>query len=262
MCRVGTAGGSFRGAARRDAEGNLCYSRRTGKAQWGASAMIFFHIMRSLDELLYELMTWLFFYPVTLWRAVRHPLRTMDYATSELGKDHSEQFRETLRPPIFLLVTLILAHVVEIAAVGDSKLVSSHAGLADLINDDTTLIVFRIIAFALFPVTMATIETWLMREPVDRGTLQQPFYAQCFLAAPFALALSLASTGIRISNTGIETDGILLVLAATVSYVWTEAIWLERSTRRGWPRALAGAAGGFAVCMLILAALAWLLGGS
>jgi len=224
--------------------------------------MLFFHIMRSLDELLYELMTWLLFYPVTLWRAVRHPLQTMDYARSELGKDHGEQFRETLRPPIFLLVTLCLAHVVEVAAVGDSNLVSSQVGLADLINDDTTLIVFRIIAVALFPVAMATIETALLRKPVDRSTLQQPFYAQCFLAGPFALALSFASIGIRISNGWIETDGVLLVLAATIFYVWTEARWLQRSTGCQWPSAIAGSVGGFAICMLILAALARLFGGS
>src|SRR5262249_51233372 len=154
---------------------------------------------------------------------------------------------------IFLLVTLCLAHVVEVAAVGDSNLVTSQVGLADLINDDTTLIVFRIIAFALFPVTMATVETALLRKAIDRSTLQQPFYAQCFLAPPFALALSLASVGIRISNSWIETDGILLVLAATLFYVWTEAVWLQRSTRRGWTVAVAGSVGGFAVCMLILA---------
>jgi hypothetical protein len=185
----------------------------------------------------------------------------MEFATSELRKEHGEQFRETLRPPIFLLVTLCIAHAVEIAAVGDSNLVNSHAGLADLINDDTTLIVFRIIAFALFPVAMATIETRLMREPVDRTT-QQPFYAQCFLAGPFALALSLASTGIRISNSWIEIDGLVLVAAASGFYIWTEAVWLQRSTRRGWALAVAGSVGGFIICMLILATIARTLGGS
>ncbi len=85
--------------------------------------MIFFHILKSLDELLYELMTWLFFYPVTLWRALRHPLRMMEYARTELRKNPEDQFRETLRPPIFLLVTLVIAHIVELDVVGDSKLI-------------------------------------------------------------------------------------------------------------------------------------------
>ena len=224
--------------------------------------MIFFHILKSIDELLYELMTWLLFYPVTLWRAVRHPLRTMDYARAELKKKDSDQFRATLRPPIFLFVTVMIAHVVELQAVGDSPIIYSQGGLADLVNDDTSLIVLRILAFALFPVAMAAIETMLSRQPINRDTLQQPFYAQCYLAAPFALFLSLASTGIRISNSWIESGSLAVVLAATIFYVWTQARWLERSTSRTWRLALAGSVLGFLICTLIIAGMAALFGGA
>src|SRR3954454_17756122 len=99
--------------------------------------MIFFHILKSFDELLYELMTWLLFYPVTLWRTIRHPLRSMVYVKAELHKKSSDQFRDALRPPIFLFVTVIIAHVVELQLVGDSAIVSNQGGLADLVNDDT-----------------------------------------------------------------------------------------------------------------------------
>lgn len=223
--------------------------------------MIFFHILRSFDELLYELMTWLLFWPVTLWRSVRHPLRTMEYARTELLKASSDQFRAALRPPIFLFVTVIVAHVVELQVVGDSPIVNAHSGLADLINDDTSLIVLRIMGFALFPVAMAAIETRLSRKPVNRDTLQQPFYAQCYLTAPFALALSFASTAIRVSNSSIEDGGVALALIATALYVATETKWLERSTGRGWLRAFAGSLLGFVVCALIIAGMAGLLGG-
>jgi hypothetical protein len=224
--------------------------------------MIFFHILKSIDELLYELMTWLIFYPVTLWRSVRHPLRTMEYARTELQKKDSEQFRSTLRPPIFLFVTVILAHLVELQAVGDSPIVSNSGGIADLINDDTSLLVLRIMGFALFPVIMAAAEALLAGEKVNRDTLQQPFYAQCYLATPFALALSLASTGIRISNSWIEDGGVALVFVASILYIWAEATWLDRTTGRGWQRAIAGATGGFLVCTLIFAGMAAMLGGA
>ncbi len=38
--------------------------------------MSFFQILRSVEDFLYEVMTWLVFYPRTLWRVIRHP-RTM-----------------------------------------------------------------------------------------------------------------------------------------------------------------------------------------
>lgn len=223
--------------------------------------MIFFHILKSLDELLYELMTWLFFYPVTLWRALRHPLRMMEYARTELRKNPEDQFRETLRPPIFLLVTLVIAHIVELDVVGDSMLIGIHEGLADYINDDTTLIIFRIVAFALFPVVMATIETHLTRARINRSTLQQPFYAQCFLAAPFALALSLASTAIRYSNAALQSAGIAVVFVSSAVYIWTQARWLHESTPASGPRALASTIAGFAGCTLILVGVAKMVGG-
>lgn len=223
--------------------------------------MIFFHILKSLDELLYELMTWLFFYPVTLWRSVSRPLRMMEYARTELRKKTGDQFRETLRPPIFLLVTLVIAHIVELEVVGDSKLVTSHEGLADYINDDTTLIIFRIVAFALFPVMMATIETHLMKERINRSTLQQPFYAQCFLAAPFALALSLASTAIRYSNADLQTAGIIVIAVSSIAYIWTQTRWLRQSTPASGSRALASTLAGFAGCTLLLVGFAKMIGG-
>ena len=36
--------------------------------------MNFLKLIQSLDELLYEIMSWLIFYPVTLWRALTRPL--------------------------------------------------------------------------------------------------------------------------------------------------------------------------------------------
>ena len=35
-------------------------------------------ILRSLEEFLYEVMTWLVMYPRTLWRAVRNPVSIAD----------------------------------------------------------------------------------------------------------------------------------------------------------------------------------------
>ena len=217
--------------------------------------------LKSLDDLLYEVMTWLVFYPVTLWRSVRHPLRTMQYARSELGKEDSLQFRETLRPAVFLLVTVILAYVVELALVGESAVVTSQIGVANLIDDNQSMMIMRIFAFALFPVIMASVETSLGRKPIDRDTLEIPFHAQCFLAAPFVLSLSLAITAIRAPDPSIEPPAFLSALAVSVAYIWMEGAWLVRSTGRGWGLALPGAIGGFIGSMLILWSLVWLLGG-
>ena len=52
--------------------------------------MNFFNLLQSLDELLYEVMSWLVFYPITLWRTLVRPLKMMDYSDVEQG-DASDQ---------------------------------------------------------------------------------------------------------------------------------------------------------------------------
>lgn len=234
-----------------------CSARQRGRSR----TMPFLHVARSLDDLLYEIMTWLVFYPVTLWRSIRHPLRTMDYARGELGKEPGTQFGETLRPPIFLLVTVMLAYAVELAAVGESAIVNSDTGVANLIDDDQSVMIFRIVAFALFPAVMAAIEARLAREPINRHTLQIPFYAQCFLAAPFVLALCLVTTGVRRPEHWLEPASFIAAAAATALYIWAEASWFVRSTNCGWIRSTSAAIGGTLGCLVVLGLLAWLLGG-
>ena len=40
-------------------------------------------ILRSFEEFLFEAVSWLVFYPLTLWRILRGPLAAMDYSDRE-----------------------------------------------------------------------------------------------------------------------------------------------------------------------------------
>jgi hypothetical protein len=41
--------------------------------------MDFMRILQSLEEFLYEVMSWLVFYPRALWRTLRHPVAVAIY---------------------------------------------------------------------------------------------------------------------------------------------------------------------------------------
>ena len=143
-------------------------------------------------------MSWLVFYPRTLWRSVRHPLQMMERAESELKLPAPEQFRDVVSPPIFLLLTVIAANGFEVAVVGNNPLIDNGIGLAGLITDNTSLILFRLIAFASLPIISAVFALAVMRRPVDRDTLQPLFYAQCFVTTPVVLLFSIAETLTRL----------------------------------------------------------------
>ena len=72
-------------------------------------------ILRSVEELLYEVISWLLFYPRTLWMTVMRPLRTMRYSDSEQRDRPEQQYLETLSPPLFLVLSILLAHGAELA---------------------------------------------------------------------------------------------------------------------------------------------------
>jgi hypothetical protein len=43
----------------------------------------FLKLLRSVEDLLFEVLTWIIYYPRTLWMVMRHPLQMIDYSDHE-----------------------------------------------------------------------------------------------------------------------------------------------------------------------------------
>lgn len=71
--------------------------------------MDFVKLLKSLEEPPYELVSWLVFYPITLWRTLTRPLETTRCADLELTDKPEDQYEDTASPPMFLLITLVIA---------------------------------------------------------------------------------------------------------------------------------------------------------
>ncbi len=187
--------------------------------------MNFMQLLSSLDEFLYELMSWLVFYPITLWRTLRRPLRMMDYAGDELGDATEEQYTDTLSPPLFLVVSLVISHLIELALIGESVLVKSTRGLSALVSDATSLLLLRLLIFSLFPMVMATQLVRRQHKRITRDTLKPPFYSQCYVTAPFALVVGLGGTLFHYTLWWAPLAGLALILAALVWYGTLQSLW-------------------------------------
>lgn len=190
--------------------------------------MNFMLLLKSLDDLLYEIMTWLVFYPVTMWRTLRRPWTMMEYADTELDDAAEQQFTDTLSPPLFLLLTLLLSHTIELTVLGESPLVASKKGLASLITDDTSLLILRLLVFSIFPLIMGVRMVRKQKLTLTRDTLRQPFYSQCYLAAPFALLLGLGAIGSQSHWPELRYAGLALMLVALLWYGVLQSLWFAR----------------------------------
>lgn len=201
--------------------------------------MNFMQFLKSLDDLLYEIITWLVFYPITLWRTIRHPFVMMAYADSELEDAPEQQYPDVLSPPIFLLLTLLLSHTIELALVGQSSIVADKRGLAGLISDDTSLLLMRLLFFAIFPLIMAVALLRRRKERLTRDSLKPLFYAQCYPASVFALVLGIGSLVTQMpGGPAFRNAGLAIILAAFLWYGSLQTLWfthtLEISKLRGF----------------------------
>jgi hypothetical protein len=208
--------------------------------------MGFVQLLKALDELLYEVMSWLVFYPITLWRTLARPLGMMDYADTELADRPEQQYADTLPPPLFLLLTLLLSHAIELALVGQNPLIADTKGLSELVHDDTSLLILRLLLFSLPPLIMAARMVRGRKTGLNRDTLRVPFYSQCYIAAPFALILGIATIMARLPSAWAEVVmlGILLIVLDFLWYGIVQARWfaakLNVSVVRGFGMATVG----------------------
>jgi hypothetical protein len=198
--------------------------------------MGFLQLLRSIEELLYEIMAWLVFYPRTLGRVIRHPLQMLKYSERELGDASAEQYTDTLSPPLFLMLTILLAHGVELSF---GQKVDAPTGVVGKLfaNSEETMLLFRSVTFSIFPLMFAVAAVNRSEQDLDRSTLRRPFFSQCYLAALFALVISLLSTALAIGDRNTQMAAIIMIGLAVLIYVGLQAAWLKTRLPMGSIRA-------------------------
>lgn len=210
-------------------------------------------ILRSVEELLYEVMSWLLFYPRTLVMTLRHPLRTMRYSDSEQRDRPEKQYLETLSPPLFLVLSILLAHGIEMAF--GFRPAEGHTALGRLVvGNDQNLLVFRALMFSLSPLLFAWVSLRLAKRKIDRDSLRAPFFAQCYLSGATSIVVSVAALGVR--NPGLWTTaaGLAAVALATVWYLTIQHLWLRQAEGVGRVRAWLWAMVTFGAASLLVGA--------
>lgn len=202
--------------------------------------MNFMAIIRSLEEFVYEIVTWLVFYPRLFLQVLLRPMSALAYARAEFDKPQEDRFDAALSPLLFLLLSLLISHLAELAA---RETATGYAIMTSgILKSDFNLVVFRAVLFASFPLAFAVEEVARARTPLARSALMAPFYVQCLPAAVYALVVGLGILAEQ--RPGTEGIGWSVVGVASLWYLAVQTGWQRRSGR-GWGRAVAVAVGGF-----------------
>ncbi|WP_176695978.1 permease [Phenylobacterium immobile] len=194
-------------------------------------------LLRSLEEILFEVISWLVFYPLTLWRILTRPLATMRYSDAELTahSDDDTEYDAALSPPLLLLITVLLVNAVGQALHHQSLTASSHLmGLVEA--SPQNLMLFRGLVFSLIPLVAAVTLLRRQRVKLSRSTLKPPFFAQCYLAAPCAIVVGLGVAIFQRQDIPNVFGGVLM-LAGTAWFLVTQTRWFRQELSLSWPRA-------------------------
>jgi hypothetical protein len=207
-------------------------------------------ILRSLEEFLFEVISWLLFFPLTLWRVLRSPLRMADHAVRELGEEEQSRFSDSVSPPMFLILAVILAHALEL---GLHEIIPGPANALGqmLVGNEQGLLLYRAVVFSVWPLLGAVAYLRGTDQVLDRETLRPPFFALCFLTGPFAIAFSGGSAFGRQESDVSTLVGGAIMLAAVVWYVVVQARWFAHLLGIGLARALGIAVAAFVTGSLL-----------
>ncbi len=190
--------------------------------------MDFMKLLTSAELLLYEVVSWLVFFPLTLWRCITRPLDMMTYAEDELRQSPEEQFGDLLSPPIFLFLALLLAHMLQ------TRVFQTDVVFEGVLADQRNLLALRAFAFSLFPLLVGIQHVRLAGRPLTRRTLRPMFYAQCYVTVPFVLALDLALLIGHVKTTWAAPLGLAIFVAGLVWYFMAlmRGFMVHRNTTR------------------------------
>jgi hypothetical protein len=217
--------------------------------------MDFIKIIRSVEEFLYEAMTWLLFYPRTFWRCVTNPDWIIAYTDRELGESPGEQFTDLISPPLFLIISIVIAHGIEVS-LGNRLQPTSSELLNQIAASEQNLLAFRALLFSVFPLVMAAGLLHTRGTPIDRESLRSPFFLQCYLAAPFAVVTSSAVAFLGAHGSTHHVVGGTLLAVALTWYIVVETRWLHHQTGQGWFRAFRLALGYLLLALLVIGLIA------
>ncbi|KAA3508873.1 permease [Agrobacterium rosae] len=196
--------------------------------------MDFMKLLKSLEELLYELVSWLVFYPVTMWRSIVRPLEMMRYADTELADKPEDQYEDTLSPPLFLLITLLLSQGLSSAlpSIYDSTAAARELGSA------SNLLIARGVIFGIYPLCMAVTLLRSKNIRITRNSLRPPFFSQCYIAAPFAFVLVLGFDFFSMPREEGALAGLITIAVTSVWYAQAQIRWFIQDLGMGGARAI------------------------
>jgi hypothetical protein len=149
-------------------------------------------LLESIEEFLYRTALWVLLIPRTIMMVVRRPNRIYPYVAGELAKKPEDRFKEFLSPVLLWTLTALVPHIMllDLLATLPGSRVATESEWQAVVSApwSTRLVIVAVVALA-GPLAFARGSLLELKSAVDRDTLRQPFFVQCYCFTPAYIAL-------------------------------------------------------------------------
>lgn len=218
--------------------------------------MDFMNILKSFENFIFEVVGWLYFYPRTMWLALFRPSQMMAYADDELDDLPDDQYETTISPPLFLLITILLATWATNAIAGPDD----PSTTPEFLHDWKNSLLLTASIYSVYPLVLAITLLLQQKREINRRALRPPFYSQCFVAAPFALANALAISLVVLETQEALIGAAVAFFGALLWYCVLQTRWFTQqlgisTMRAAWIAGRAISLGFIITAIIIIAVL-------
>lgn len=222
--------------------------------------MDFGRILRSLEEFLYELMTWIVFYPRTMLRIVARPVAVSRYAQLQLSQEPQLQYTEMMTPVLMLIASVIIPFGISFV-INASPVKDMPHWMRLLEAEPERRLIFSSIVYSLYALAGAMLILSRRRTRIDREVLRGPFHVYAYLTSPLALAFGIAGIFLSVAPDidAMTHIAIGIYASGALWYIWAQTRVLADQLEIGAVRACVYALSvfvGTTICLLTLLILA------
>ncbi|GAB4419659.1 MAG: hypothetical protein Kow002_07440 [Anaerolineales bacterium] len=178
------------------------------------------NLLYEIEEILYQLFTWLAVYPKTLLKGFFKPGWVQSYVHEELAKALKERFSEFLHPIVLWLFSILVI------------VWSATPSAEDATGTTVEGFFLMLILFATFPIIFAVITLRAIHTPLTRDTFQRPLYTQMLIfgifQTTFGLMLAIMPPLLELVTPTTDTSfmGILITVTQFLLSLFILAIFI------------------------------------
>ena len=160
--------------------------------------MDFGRILRSLEEFLYELMTWIVFYPRTMLRIITKPVAVSRYAQLQLSQEPQLQYTEMMTPILMLIASIMIPFGISMTINTPPEKDMAY-WIKLLEKDPERRLIFSSIVYSIYALAGALLILSHRGKRIDREVLREPFHVYAYLTSPLALTFGIAGVFLKIA---------------------------------------------------------------